>query len=91
MLEEKEKEKEVYTSYAYYNKNLYLEVRRFDGSYCFAFLKGNEVGLVPEIVAGDITLRPRPLPVSEVRTIAFVGMPDENIVSAKLLSPGRVI
>ena len=87
---EEEKEKEVYSCYAYYMGKLYLEVRRLDGSYAFAYLKDSEVGLTPEIVAGDVTLRPRPLPVSEGRTLDFVGMPDENIVTAKLLSPGQL-
>lgn len=88
---EEGKEKEVYSSYTYYDKKLYLEVRRFDGSYAFAYLKNDkEVGFVSEIVAGDITLRPRPLPISEGRTVAFVGMPDEDIISAKLLSPAEL-
>jgi len=88
--EEEKKENEVYCAYAYYNRKLYLEIRQFDGTYAFAYLKNNEVGLVPEIVAGDITLRPRPLPVSEGRTLDFVGMPDENITAAQLLSPGEL-
>ena len=85
-----EKEKEVYFTYAYYDRKLHLEIRRFDGTYAFAYLKDDEVRLVPEIVAGDITLRPRPLPVSEGRTLDFVGMPNESITWAKLLPPGEL-
>jgi hypothetical protein len=76
---------ETYASHGCRDGKLYLEVRQFDGSYAFAQLEDDKVQLVPEIVAGDITLRPRPLPTSENRAVVVVGMPDENIVFADLL------
>ena len=82
-----EEAKQVMTAFFVHDNRLYLEIRRFDGTYSFAYLKDGKVMLTAEVKVGDHLVRPRPLPIKEGLTVEFVGMPDENLTVAKLLSP----
>jgi hypothetical protein len=82
-----EKERQSLASYFYYNNRLYLEVRKFDGTYAFVYLddKG-KAKFTPEVIAGERIIKPRPLPQVEGRALTIVGMPDEGIACSPLLT-----
>ena len=92
--EEEEKEtKEIFAAYFYHQgeRRLYVEVRKTDGNYCFAYLESDgSVRLVPELIIGQQTVKPRYLPVKEGRIAEIVKMPDEGIASCALLSPAAL-
>lgn len=88
--EKEEKEegvRKILTPYFVYNGELYLEVRKNDGHFAFAYLNEGKVSFTPEISLSDSVIFPRPLPVKEGRTINFCAMPDENIQQVQLLNP----
>lgn len=82
-----EEAKEVLTACFAHDNRLYLDIKRLDGTYNFAYLEDGKVMLTAEVKVGDHMVRPRPLPLKEGLTVEFVGMPDENLTVAQLLSP----
>jgi hypothetical protein len=81
------KEKESLAAYLTLQGQLYLEVRLADGGYSFAHLVDGRVILTPEIKAGGLIVRPRPLPMRENQPLPLVGLPSEDVRAAPLLSP----
>ncbi len=78
-------------NFVYVNKKLYLEVRQYDGGYGFAYLDDHtKVKIATELPLSGQTVRPRSLPTIEGKEIDIVGMPDENITSARLLNPDEI-
>ncbi len=83
-------EDEVFASH-FQNNGLRLEVQKLDGSYAFAHVNGSGgVALVSEAVLGKLRLIPRRLPKMDKQPLPIVGLPDENIQKARLLSPGEL-
>lgn len=84
-------EKEVFATYFQDGRRLYLEVRTLDGNYAFAYLdnEGN-VKFVSEVVLGNKVIKPRHLPEVEGKAVVIVGMPNEDIASARLLTPSEL-
>jgi hypothetical protein len=78
---------EVFASH-FDNKGLWLEVKKFDGSYAFAHINGSGgVVLASEAVSDKLHLIPRHLPEVDRQPLSIVGLPDENIQTARLLEP----
>jgi hypothetical protein len=70
---------------------LYLEVKRYDGNYGFAYLdEQNKVKVIDEIAHDGRSIRPRPLPEIEGKPLDIVGLPDEGIKECRLLSPDEI-
>ncbi|MFC2032693.1 DUF3854 domain-containing protein [Chloroflexota bacterium] len=84
-------ERELHRNYFLIDDQLYLEVRKYNGDYCFVSLdnKGS-IKLLPEIVLKGQTIKPRPLPQLEGKAISIVGMPDEGIVHCRLLNAANL-
>ena len=79
---------ELERNYVYANNRLYLEVRRYDGGYGFAYLNDHKnVTIDAELSLSGQTVKPRSLPRIEGKEIDIVGLPDENIAAARLRSP----
>ncbi len=74
-------------TFLFANKKLYLTVRQYDGGYGFAYLDDyGQTKVTAEIPLSGKTIKPRPLPIMDGSEVAIVGMPDENITTARLLS-----
>jgi len=85
------KQEELERTYLLVNKRLYLEVRQYDGGYGFAYLDDQgKVKIATELPLSGQNIKPRALPVIESTEIDIVGMPDENISNARLLSPDEL-
>jgi hypothetical protein len=70
---------------------LYLEVKRYDGNYGFAYLdEQNQVKIIDEIARHGQSIKPRPLPEIEGKPLDIVGLPDEGIKECRLLSPDEI-
>jgi hypothetical protein len=83
-----EQQEELERNFLYANNRLYLEVRQSDGGYGFAYVDGQgRVKITPELPISGQAVKPRLLPTIEGKEIDIVGMPDENISAARLLSP----
>lgn len=84
-----DKEKTIQACHRTVGEKLYLQVKKSEGDYAFAYIDDTDhIKLTEEIiVTGNTTVRPRPLPIKDGATIEFVGMPDENIVNTKLITP----
>jgi hypothetical protein len=86
-LQEK-KPSELYQNFFYHGNRLYLEIVKRDGDYAFANLdRDGKVSITAELTIGDQTIKPRPLPQIEGRSIGIVGMPDESLANVPLLTP----
>jgi hypothetical protein len=86
-----EEPEELERNYAYVNNRLYLEVRQYGEGYGFAYLDNQgKVKIAAEILLSGQTVKPRSLPRIEGKEIDIVGMPDENIATARLLSPDEL-
>jgi hypothetical protein len=86
-----EEKEEIERNFLYANKRLYLEVRQCDGSYGFAYLDDQgKVKIAAELPLSGKTVKPRSLPMIEGKEIDIVGMPDEPIASARLLTPDEI-
>ncbi len=81
-----EGEKEIYRNYFLLNNQLYLEVRKYDADYSFAYLEQGKTKFTPEVLAERQTIRPRPLPQLEGKAISIVAMPDEGMAQSQLLT-----
>jgi Leucine-rich repeat (LRR) protein len=69
-------------------QGLWLEIQKLDCSYSFAHRNGSDaIALSSKTAVGDLYLLPRPLPEVDRQPIAIVGLPDEGIKEARLLSP----
>jgi len=85
--EEQIQEKGIYASFIALKEEIFLEIRKKEGEYCFAFFDEGKIKLANKVEIGGKTYLPRPLPKIEGEEIAFVGMPDEKILEARLLTP----
>ena len=86
-----EEQEELERNFVYANNRLYLEVRQYDGSYGFAYLDDQgKVKIAAELPLSGQTVKPRSLPTIEGKEIDIVGMPDEEITTARLLSPDEL-
>ncbi|MDD5039345.1 MAG: DUF3854 domain-containing protein, partial [Dehalococcoidales bacterium] len=84
-------QEELERNFVYVNKTLYLEVRQYDGGYGFAYLDNQGKGkIVADLPLSGQTVKPRSLPTIEGKEIDIVGMPDENITTARLLNPDEI-
>jgi len=82
---------ELERNFVYVNKRLYLEVRQYGGGYGFAYLDDQgKVKISGELPLSGQTVKPRSLPTIEGKEIDIVGMPDENITAARLLSSNEL-
>ncbi len=74
-------------TFIFANKRLYITVRQYDGSYGFAYLDDqNQVKMTSDLPLAGKSIKPRPLPIMDGSEVGIVGMPDENITTARLLS-----
>ncbi len=86
-----EDKEELERNFTYANNRLYLEVRQYDGRYGFAYLDDQgSVKIAAELPLSGQTVKPRSLPRIEGKEIDIVGMPDENITTARVLSPDEL-
>jgi hypothetical protein len=85
---EEKKEREILQNYFHHNNRLYLEVRKLDGDYTFAYLDDQgKVKLTAEVVISEQKIKPRPLLLIEGTTPDYLKMPDENIAYTRFLTP----
>ena len=88
--EDEKESRELFGAHFTYQDRLYLEVRKHDGGYAFAYLEGDNVKLTLEVAVDDKVLKPLPLPEVEGRVLEIVGLPTEDIVHARLCSPDEL-
>jgi hypothetical protein len=83
-----DEQEEMERNYVYANNRLYLEVRCYHESYGFAYLDDqHKVKIAAGLPLSGQTVKPRLLPKIEGKEIDIVGLPDEGISTARLLSP----
>ena len=80
-------EKGIYASFIALEEKIFLEIRKKEGEYCFAYLDEGKIKFADKVEIGGKTYLPRPLPKMEGKEVNLVGLPDEGILEAKLLSP----
>jgi hypothetical protein len=79
-------------NFLYVKYKLYLEVRKDDGGYGFAYLdENNQVKLIDEISCRGDRIKPRGLPEIQQKPVGIVGLPDETIKECRLLAPDELI
>ena len=88
---EDRKDGEVFSSYFEHEESLYLDVRKDNGGYAFAYLdSSNSVRLIPEVTIRRLKIMPRELPQVAGQVLEIAGLPSEGITKSKLLSPEEI-